>query len=59
MSADKIGIKQYCDFLKGYVIPHVPKRFDATIAPRFRLGLTNDELEASITAFKEMLYNDA
>ena len=56
MSANKIDVRQYCNFLKGYVIAETPAGFGATIIEPFRHGLANDVLEAGISAFRELLY---
>ena len=53
---DKIGIKQYCEFLKGYIIPETPHDFSGKISESFRFGLTDGELDAGIAAFRKMLY---
>ena len=56
MSEAKINIQQYCNFVKGYIIPQTPKGFGASVVNSFKYGLSDDEIETGITAFREMLY---
>jgi len=50
-------LNKQVNFLKGYVIAEVPIGFGAMIAPSFRHGLNDAELEAAIIAFRKLLAN--
>ena len=50
----KLDLADICNHLKAAVIPHTPDDF--IIAEAFRLGLSDDELRAGISAFRSFLY---
>lgn len=49
-------LAEYMDFMKGLIIPQPHKGFAATIIEPFRHGLTNDELDTGMAAFRGFLY---
>ncbi|MCL2372081.1 MAG: hypothetical protein FWC78_01590 [Defluviitaleaceae bacterium] len=50
----QLGLADICGHLKAAVISHTPGDF--IIAEAFRLGLSDDELRAGISAFRSFLY---
>ena len=49
------NLKDICTYLKALIIKNTPKDF--TAVNQFRYGLTDDEIRAGITAFRQFLYN--
>jgi len=51
---DKIDLTDICNYLKAVVIPRTPEDF--IVAEPFRHDLTDDEINAGISAFRAFLY---
>jgi len=49
-----IDLEDICNHFKGAVIPHTPEDF--VVVEPFRHNLSNDDLNAGITAFRNFLY---
>lgn len=51
----KYDLADVCVYMKALIIPHMPDDFH--VAQKFRHGLTDEEIQKGITAFREFLYD--